>query len=574
MKIKLVKNEYLISVILLTLFCIVLFFLNIGNYQFVDTDETKFVSIAKDMLNANKFVTPQLNGENYFEYPPLIFWFINFFCFIFGKISAGIVRLPVAIISSLTIIFFYLSLKKILTKTYALIITSILALNLSFVVFSHLATNHIFFLAFAMGAIVCSYINIFPARYKKVNKYKNNILMYVFLGLSTMTAGILGFIIPALCIYLIYLFSGNLKELSGKKNIITGGLLLLFIIAPWYVLMIFAHGVPFIKEHLAMLNFFEYGSIRKTCYVLLTAIAGFLPWTPSFIAVLFSKLKDNLSTLQQFLKENSQDKLKEKWQKLKIIDKFIWANTIVFFTGLLFTLFFGAKHSYLIVMLLFPACCITGNYWYQYIFKKKHEKSIFVSGLIMNIIFILFSLFGIFGHRWLDYYINKGLDYFLIPMIIIFFIIPMISTFALILKGRITAFAANLILMGALSFVIVPSFFNFIILNGGENDLIGFATLAKDSGVKLAAYIPSKKYSINYYYDSAVHYNTDNNVEDLREYMKENQEAFVITEINSLLEIENNKINYMLLDNGKRYCIIQYLSGEFIQQEEPEIITF
>ena len=63
-----------------------------GNYPFLDTDETRFVSIAKEMLSNSDWINVRLNGENSFSYPPFLFWLINFSCFIFEKISAEIVN--------------------------------------------------------------------------------------------------------------------------------------------------------------------------------------------------------------------------------------------------------------------------------------------------------------------------------------------------------------------------------------------------------------------------------------------------------------------------------------------------
>ena len=65
-------------------------------------------------------------------------------------------------------------------------------------------------------------------------------------------------------------------------------------ILPWYLVIVHKYGMLFIKEQLSMLNFIRYSNIKKIGYVLLMAIVGFLPWVPSFIAILASKLKDNL----------------------------------------------------------------------------------------------------------------------------------------------------------------------------------------------------------------------------------------------------------------------------------------
>ena len=75
--------------------------------------------------------------------------------------------------------------------------------------------------------------------------------------------------------------------------------------------------------------------------------------------------------------------------------------------------------------------------------------------------------------------------------------------------------------MIALSSILAPTFFNFMIANGGEKDLITFANLASKENVKLTAYIPSKKHSITYYYDDKVNFKHNNDIKWLKNFLKE-----------------------------------------------------
>ena len=125
-----------------------------------------------------------------------------------------------------------------------------------------------------------------------------------------------------------------------------------------------------------------------------------------------------------------------------------------------------------------------------------------------------------------------------------------------------------------LTFIITPSFFNFMSLNGGENDLITFADKAKTENTELVAYIPSKKYSINYYYDKKVNYHKTGDTEWLRAYLKNNPKSYVIVEIKELWDIDEAKIPYMLIDSGRRYCIIQHLPYEIKKENNVEVRVY
>ena len=214
-----IRIEYIIGVFLLFL-CFILYWLNMGNYAFLDTNETRFVSIAKDMLSNSDWINIKLNDENYFKYPPLLFWLINFSCVAFGKINAEVVRLPISIISSFGIILMFFMLKNMLSKSYAFIITLIFATSIGTLVFSRLATNDMLFCIFSLAAVLCASKTLFSRK----NKQKIIVwtLVYLFIAFATMTCGVLGFVIPAVCIYAMYILSGNMKELFNPKHFVPG----------------------------------------------------------------------------------------------------------------------------------------------------------------------------------------------------------------------------------------------------------------------------------------------------------------------------------------------------------------
>ena len=154
--------------------------------------------------------------------------------------------------------------------------------------------------------------------------------------------------------------------------------------------------------------------------------------------------------------------------------------------------------------------------------------------------------------------------------------IKIIGIFSVILNARIPAYISNLILIISLSFVLTPGIFNFITINGGENDLIEFARKANTDKVKLSTFTASKKYSLVYYYDNIVDFHLNNDFVWLETFLETNKKDYVITEIKDLWTIEEKNIKYMLLDSGKRYCLIKHLPKveEEQQQEEkkePEI---
>ena len=565
------KNAGLISKVILLIICFLLFIPNMTNYPFIDTNETKLVTIAKDMLNNSDWVNIKLNGNEMFSIPPLFVWMINFSCVLFGKISTEVVRLPIALTTILGIYAIFVTLKGILRKTYSFIIAIIMATSLGTLVFSRLATNDILFVVFTMVAILFSYRVIFKSK----TKYWAGI--YLFSTLAFLSGGLFGLLIPILSILTIHIVSGKLKEALNLKNIFMGLLIFSILKIPYYSIMLYKYGFNFVQEYLSAYNFFKYAGIKEAFKVIGLFILAFSPWAFSFLWILGRKSKDILNTVISYFKNNSQAKLKEKWEELALIDKFLSLNSIVFFISFVFAILYGSKYTFLILFMMFPASCIAGNYWYEYIIKKEHDKSIFFATIIPNVILIICSLTCIFGHNIINQWLFHGLNHLVTPLVIIFFVIPIIGIFSVILKGRIVPFLTNIILMISLSFVITPSIFNFITLNGGENDLIKFATIANKDGAKLSAFITSKKYSLIYYYDAPITFLKNKDIDVLKDYLNKNPQNYVVVEIKDMWKVEEKGIKYILIESGKRYCLIQKMPKSIEEKEqdtEPQIFVY
>ena len=551
---KYLNDKNLICILTLAAISILIFCINMSGYNFLDNKETLFVAIAKDMLNNNNWGNIVLGDEGFFDLSPLYFWLVNFSCLFFGKISTETVRLPIALAAAGGVFGLYFTIKPILSRIHALIISLMFATSFGIMIYSRLATPDLIFVVLAMAALLFGYSAILL----KGNKAKMLFGVYAFTALAVLTGGLLGFI-PLVAIIIMHIFSGDLKELIKPKNLFPGLIVFMLLVLPWHILMSYEYGfLEHLKNTLSAYNIFKYSGIKETAETLCKFILGFSPWIFSFLWVLGYRSNNIYHSVVSYFKDNSQDKLKSKFNKLKRTDKFISLSTVVFFVSLVPALLLGAKYTFLVLFLIFPAVCITGHYWYEYIIMVKHRKSIFFATIIPNLIMITFSLIGLFGHNMLNKLLFQGLNHLLIPLIIIFFAIPVMGIFSVIVEGKKVPFAANVILMISLSFVITPSIFNFISRNGGEDDLIKFAALASKDEAPITAYISSKKYSLEYYYDKPVQFIEKQGVQKLNEYLKSHPYDYVVVEIKDMFSIEESGISYILLDAGKIYCLIQY----------------
>ena len=77
------KSETLLVLILL-LISSLLFFFHLGACPLWDRDEGEHASTSKEMVLSGDWVTPKLNGENFYDKPVLHYWFVAISFLIFG----------------------------------------------------------------------------------------------------------------------------------------------------------------------------------------------------------------------------------------------------------------------------------------------------------------------------------------------------------------------------------------------------------------------------------------------------------------------------------------------------------
>jgi len=139
-----------------------IFFHNTWAYPLMDADETRYVSMARDMFYSKDYLTLCLNGEYFFEKPPLFFWLECFSFHIFGFINEFSARFPVALLGTISCYLVYFMCKKIISRSYGIISSIILATSIEYSMLSKLAILDIvvsacitFSLCFGIATLFC-----------------------------------------------------------------------------------------------------------------------------------------------------------------------------------------------------------------------------------------------------------------------------------------------------------------------------------------------------------------------------------------------------------------------------------
>ena len=139
-----------------------LFFFNIGNYELMDVDETRYVAMARDMFHSKDFLTLYLNGEFFFEKPPLYFWNECLSFFIFGgKINEFSARFPVALLGFIFSFMVYFTSKHWVDRKFGIFTSLVIATSLEFIILAKYAILDIVLTFYICLALVCYFATYF-----------------------------------------------------------------------------------------------------------------------------------------------------------------------------------------------------------------------------------------------------------------------------------------------------------------------------------------------------------------------------------------------------------------------------
>lgn len=546
------KHSDLFTFLGLLVVCYFIFFFNIGNYALMDVDETRYVSMARDMFHCKDFLTLYLNGEFFFEKPPLYFWGECLSFAIFGKVTEFTARFPVALYGTLSTLLLYFTGKKIVSRRYGIISALILATTLEFVMLAKFAILDIVVTTCVGFSIMFGFLTQFV---QDKNKKYFWWLFYIFSGLAVMAKGIPGFIVPFAVMFFVTIANKTFKQVFRPQYILIGFLLFFLIVLPWHLIMFKIHDPLFFQEYIIkhhIERFFNSNEINREqpfYFYFLTILWGLVPWIFSAIAVGITKIK----SIKKF-----------SIAELSNPQKYLLFNAIAFVVTLLF---FSASSTKLITYILpvyFFTACILGFVWEDYLFNKKYEKPINLTVYILGGICIFAGILTCFAQFILPAQIYSdilSIKWFCIILVLLFGISSIICAVKKLPKG---VFACYILLILVTSAFGTKLFYNMD-YEFGQNDLMRFAKYSQEHGRKIAVVNDERKYSVVYYY--GVPTNMDNrnvlfiSLDDKKEMEHlgdtlDDKNVFVIMRKKEYQEIDKT-LDFNILLEGRKYLLVK-----------------
>ncbi len=295
------SKKRLITLLIIFVCGIIIFFLGLGTTGLVDETPPLFAASARAMSESGDWLTPKVNGIFRFDKPPLIYWLMGFFYSLpkneiwdsFGTLSA---RLPSALASLFLMLIIGDTLFCWPQKSNRQFLTPIVAslgfaLSPLIIIWSRTAVS---------DALLTGILGISLLLFWRRMASENNdqcISAWVFLGFAILVKGPVAFVLALLTITSFLFCQKNWKTLLSKIKPKKGFLITVLISVPWYVLELLKEGKPFWDNFFGYHNFQRYTSVvnnhaEPVWFFLYIMILASLPFTPFLYHGIFKTLKD------------------------------------------------------------------------------------------------------------------------------------------------------------------------------------------------------------------------------------------------------------------------------------------
>lgn len=550
------KHSEILTVLGLAILFYFIFFHGIGTYSLMDVDETRYVAMARDMFHSKDFLTLYLNGQYFFEKPPLYFWQeCMSFALWGGKVNEWTARFPVALLGFIFSFVVYFTSRKRINRRFGVFTSLILATSLEFIMLAKYAILDIV-LTFYIGLALVCYFQVYfcQENHKKFYWWA----FYLFTGLAVMAKGIPGIAIPFGTVFFTSIMAKKFKDVFKPINFLPGVIIFLLVVLPWHIAMFKKYDPLFyneyiIKHHLhRFLNTAnnEIGRKQPFYYYFLVVLWGFIPWVFSMIAVFVDKIKN-------WGKLHYVDKIKNF--DFATLDNIHKALALCWVTVIWIMFFFSSSSTKLATYILpiyYPLAVIVGLMWMDYVDRKKHEKPINISVQIFGWICIVAGVVAMFTQLYLPSQLNSDIaeiKWFALICLIVF---GLGSVLSVKYKKYIGVFVFYVLFMTVISAFATEEFFE-VDYRFGQQDLVEFAKYAQSKDYKISSFNMDRKYSLLYYNDEKVDYNTTTGltVDSVKDDLAK-KDYVVIIKNKEMNEIEG-KLDYNVIKVGRRYTMIK-----------------
>jgi 4-amino-4-deoxy-L-arabinose transferase-like glycosyltransferase len=358
------------EIVIVLLVCAVAFFARLGDYGIIDLDEGLYAESAREMALSGNWITPKVNGQPFFEKPPLVYWQAAACIKVLGRSELAI-RLPSAIAMTLIALLILLAGARLRSTRAGLF--GAIALAVSPIPFAagRLLTTDATLTLWVSVALLCWW----KVRWNSASARSIPWMagLGASMGMGVLAKGLPGVAIPIAVVIVHEIVARRAGDKpSTPLPPITAWLAmagaLMIVAVPWHVLANRASGEAFwseyvVRQHLQRFKGGDTAHKEPFWFFVPGLLAGFFPWSLMLPAAWLGKLgaAEKSETANAKSKKQRKDKAEidpDGVQPLTAI-RFLKVWAVVVF--LMFSVSGSKLISYILPM--YPACALLVGLW-------------------------------------------------------------------------------------------------------------------------------------------------------------------------------------------------------------------
>jgi 4-amino-4-deoxy-L-arabinose transferase-like glycosyltransferase len=244
-----------------------------------EPDEARYAEVAREMFASGAWLTPKLDGFNFFDKPALQYWASALFYELFG-VHEWAARLWVALTGLLAIVAAGWASKRLYGARTGWIAALVLGSTLLFVAGAHINTMDMGVAAFLTVAICLFLVAQFDLSAER-QRVRLNLVGWASLALAVLSKGLIGLVLPAITLTIFMLWESDWTILR-RLTMGWGLCVVLLIAAPWFIAISIKHSdffdYFFIKEHFSRFLTNVYDRDRPWWFFIPVVLLGLFPW--------------------------------------------------------------------------------------------------------------------------------------------------------------------------------------------------------------------------------------------------------------------------------------------------------
>lgn len=291
--------------LLLTVLCILTFFVGLGRGAITDSDEAYYAAAAREMVDTGDWITPHYNSAPRLQKPVLMYWLIAA-CYLLIGVGEFAARLPAALSGLALVLVTFACARRWYDDDTAVLSGAIVATSFGYCAMARLSLPDLPLTCFvvlatwaAIEAVLHDPIDAPVDRVASRHPARWLLVSAGAAALACLVKGPVGLLLPAIVIAPLVMWERRSRHPAARRPALPAGLdavtivmaasVFVLVAAPWYLAMTRVHGPAYLAQFFVAENFVrfttdEFNAPRPLWFYAPILVGGLLPWSP-FLAL-------------------------------------------------------------------------------------------------------------------------------------------------------------------------------------------------------------------------------------------------------------------------------------------------